>query len=100
MVDLSVPPEGGETWLGVDELVAWWREWNGCTASSTSDVDPETTGEFDPQLFRREWAECRNGAKVQVQKVERIGHWWLTEANNASGIDYGRTIVSFFGLDR
>jgi poly(3-hydroxybutyrate) depolymerase len=84
----------------VDELVAWWREWNGCTASSISDVIPETTGEFDPQLFRSEWAERRNETKVQVQKVERIGHWWLTEANNASGIDYGRTIVSFFGLDR
>ena len=50
MGDRSVPPEGGETWPGVDELVAWWREWNGCTASSTSDVHPETTREFDPQV--------------------------------------------------
>ncbi|MCL7981498.1 MAG: hypothetical protein M8862_03145 [marine benthic group bacterium] len=100
MVDLSVPPEGGENWLGVDETVAWWREWNRCSASSTSEVDPETTGEFDPQLFRTEWTECGDQTKVQVQKVERIGHWWLTESNNASRIDYGRSIVSFFGLDR
>ncbi|MEJ2483719.1 MAG: PHB depolymerase family esterase, partial [Gemmatimonadota bacterium] len=100
MVDLTVPPEGGEDWLGVDEVTSWWREWNDCSIVSVSDVDPEATGEFDPQLFRTGWPECRRGTKVQVQKVERIGHWWLTEANNGSRIDYGRTIVSFFGLDR
>lgn len=99
MVDLSVPPDGGENWLGVDDTAAWWREWNGCAASSTSYVNPESTGEFDPQLFRTEWPECSSQTRVQLQKVERIGHWWLTESNNASGIDYGRTIVDFFGLD-
>lgn len=41
-----------------------------------------------------------NGTKVQVQKVERIGHWWLAEDNNPSRVDCGRTIVEFFGLDR
>jgi polyhydroxybutyrate depolymerase len=100
MVDLSVPPEGGDDWLGVDELTAWWRQWNGCDETSSAELEPELAGESAPQIVRTEWSRCGDGTKVQVQKVERIGHWWLTEDNNPSRVDYGRTIVSFFGLDR
>ena len=100
MVDLSVPPEGGDNWLGVDELTTWWRGWNDCDATSTGSVEPELAGESAPQIIRTEWSGCGAGAKVQVQKVERIGHWWLTQDNNASRVDYGRTIISFFGLDQ
>ena len=100
MVDLSVPPEGGENWLGVDELAAWWRQWNGCDVTSEESLEPEIAGENAPQIVRTEWGACVAGTRVQVQKVQRIGHWWLTEENNASGVDYGRTIASFFNLDQ
>jgi polyhydroxybutyrate depolymerase len=100
MVDLSVPPEGGEDWLGVDELTSWWRDWNGCEATSSGSLEPVVADESAPQIVRTDWSACAEGSKVQVQKVERIGHWWLTEDNNPSVVDYGRTLVSFFGLDQ
>ncbi len=84
----------------MDELTAWWRLWNACDETSSGALEPEVAGETAPQIVRTERSRCGDGTKVQIQKVERIGYWWLTEDDNPSRVDYGRTIVSFFGLDQ
>lgn len=98
LVDLVVPPEGTETTLSVDEGAEYWRDWSTCDASAVDEAEPPVAVGDTPRILRTTWIDCDEGTRVSVQKVERAGHLWLREDTNAAGIDYGRTIVRFFGL--
>lgn len=98
LLDLVVPPEGTANTLSIDEGAEYWRDWSGCGTASTEEAEPETPVGDAPRILRTTWTDCGASTRVAVQKVERTGHLWLRENANAAGIDYGRTIVRFFGL--
>ncbi len=98
LVDLLVPPEGTATTMSIDESAEFWRDRSGCGATSTDEAEPTSPVGDAPRILRTTWTSCAAGTRVGVQKVERAGHLWLRESTNAAGVDYGRTIVRFFGL--
>jgi polyhydroxybutyrate depolymerase len=96
--DSAVPPGGSESRLSVDEAGEFWRDWNRCRATVVEEAEPEVVGDGEPRMLRSTWSDCSGGARVSVRVVEEAGHTWLKADDNPSGIDYGRTIVRFFGL--
>lgn len=99
LVDLVVPPEGTANTLSIDEGADFWRDWSGCGAATTDDAEPADPVDDAPRILRTTWTSCAASTRVGVQKVENAGHLWLRESTNLAGVDYGRTIVRFFGLD-
>jgi polyhydroxybutyrate depolymerase len=92
--DHSVPAEGRDDLLSLDDTGAVFRRVDGC-----ADTRLETFLPQDPSASPRSrietWEECGAGSGVRIDLVDGAGHSWLRGETNPSGIDYGREIAEY-----
>ncbi len=87
-IDGIVDASGGVGAPALDEVIAYWGERNGCVASETDSLNPNTT--------RLRYVDCSGGNEVWHYRVANFGHEWPTVEGRA-GFAGEEAIWEFFG---
>jgi len=93
--DLVAPIDGAPGSLSISDLAELWRTHDDCGPEPLEWEYPDGA-EGTPTVHARLWAGCAGSAAVRLDVIDGAGHWWPTAADNANGIDAGRTIAGFF----
>lgn len=93
--DPVAPFEGGSTTLSIPDLAELWRVHGGCESRPTRWEYP--AGATDPPtVAASRWDGCSGAGPVRLDVIDGAGHRWVAAADNANGVDVGRTVASFF----
>ena len=81
----------GTIGIGVDSIISYWTEWNGCSETATIDTFPDSRN--DGLRFVR-YLYSDGDADVVLIKVIGGDHNWYSEPSN--DVDYTNEIYKFF----
>jgi len=80
--------------LSVNELIDFWGNYNGCNATSTNVVYPNTSLTDNCTATRKNYIPCTDGAEVVLIEITNGGHTWPGAAIDI--MMYGNTNRDFF----
>ncbi|MDE2883618.1 MAG: alpha/beta hydrolase-fold protein, partial [Chloroflexota bacterium] len=87
-IDGIVDPGGGPGAPAHDEIVAYWSERNGCSATETDTLNENTV--------RLRHVGCADGNEVWYYRIDNFGHEWPT-VDGGAGFSGAEAIWEFFG---
>jgi polyhydroxybutyrate depolymerase len=93
--DASVPLEGRDDALSLEESVAMWRSIDDCTGVLATQFQPDESA--DPHVKTEVFGDCAQGTEVRSAIMVGLGHTWPREDTNPSSID-ATAIVTEFAL--
>lgn len=91
--DRSIPPEGREDLLSLEESGERFRSLGRCDATPVVRFDP-TSPSASPRIQISEYGGCTAGT-VRTDLIEGVGHQWLRAYQNPSDIDVTEIVVGF-----
>lgn len=83
-----VDPNGGPGAPSHEEIVAYWSERNGCSATETDTINANTT--------RYRHVGCADGNEAWYYEIDNFGHEWPTVEGSA-GFSGAEALWEFFG---
>jgi polyhydroxybutyrate depolymerase len=93
--DFVAPIDGGQNSMSIAELAELWRTHGRCDGTPAEwDYPPDAIGL--PTVHAQRWDGCAGKGPVRLDVIDGTGHWWLTESDNANGVDIGETIADYF----
>lgn len=91
--DASVPLEGRDDALSLEESVALWRSVDDCTGVPDIQFQPDASA--DPHVKTEVFADCAPGTEVRSAVMVGLGHTWPREDTNPSSIDATAIVTEF-----
>jgi polyhydroxybutyrate depolymerase len=80
--DPTVPYAGNAQFLGVDSLISFWENHNGCTGGATVTPVPNTNLTDGCTATRYDYSNCDANSEVVLYKVDGGEHTWPGAAIN------------------
>ncbi|NNK47860.1 MAG: hypothetical protein HKP01_03205 [Gemmatimonadetes bacterium] len=93
--DFVAPIDGGPNTMSIGELAELWRAHGRCDGTPV-EWDYPTGATGLPTVHAQRWDGCAGKGPVRLDVIDGTGHWWLTEPDNANGVDIGESIAEFF----